>query len=559
MASFSVFRASCPLLAVFLGFVCGTPSNNAIAQEEAPAPRPMSSSAPDVPSIPSSTSFPTAGGKPYPINLPTAMKLGNARGLDIELASRRLQAAGAELQRAKVLWLPNLIVGTDYYRHDGQIQDIQGNVFGTSKQGFSIGGAPYMVFAFADAIFSPLAARQTTRARQAEVQAAANDTLLAVTQAYFRVQQARGELAGTLDSLRFADDLLRRLDKLAPELVPALEVHRTRALAARVRQARFQSENNWRTASAELIRVLYLDPTLVVEPLEPPHLQVSLLPLNEPVDNLIPVALTNRPELAAQQALVQATLQLLRQEKWRPLVPSVLLRGFSTPVVGSLGVTYFGGGMNSDMSNFSVRQDWDLQVLWTLQNFGLGNRALIRQRAAENKVALTELFRIQDRVAAEVVQAYSSAQTAEGRIREAEAGLKEAQELVRQDLAALGQTRRQAGPGAVTLLVRPQEVVASIQFLQQAYADYYSSIADFNRAQFQLYRALGHPAQLVLEQGDKTQAGSCPPCAAPDGASTPANPPVSTVSPPSATTSTPQEPATPPSILSPIPVSKQWR
>ncbi len=479
----------------------------------------MTASAPDVPSIPSATSFPSAGGKPYPINLPTAMKLGNARGLDIELASRRLQAAGAELQRAKVLWLPNLLFGTDYYRHDGQIQDIEGNVFGTSKQGFMVGGAPYTVFAFADAIFSPLAVRQTVRARQADVQAAANDTLLSVAQAYFNVQQARGELAGTLDALRYADDLLRRLDKLAPELVPALEVHRTRALAAHVRQARLQNENNWRMASAELIRVLYLDPTLVVEPLEPPHLQVDLLPLNEPVDNLIPVALTNRPELAAQQALVQATLQLLRQEKMRPLIPSLLLRGFSTPVTGTLGAGYFGGGLNGNLDNFSFRQDWDVQVLWTLQNFGLGNRALVRQRAAENKVALTELFRIQDRVAAEVVQAYSFAQTAEGRIREAEAGLKEAQELVRQDLAALGQTRRQAGPGAITLLVRPQEVVAAVQMLQQAYADYYTNIADYNRAQFQLYRALGQPAQMVLE---KDNANCC---------TVPAEPPPSPLSP----------------------------
>jgi outer membrane protein TolC len=494
------------LALITLGLLVGARSYEALGQEEAPAPR-LAPSAPDIPPPSTAASFPTAGGKPYPINLPTAMKLGNARGLDIELASRRLQAAGAELQRAKVLWLPNLIFGTDYYRHDGQIQDIAGNVFGTSKQGFMVGGAPFAVFAFADAIFSPLAVRQTVRARQADMQAAANDTLLAVAQAYFNVQQARGELAGTLDSLRFADDLLRRLDKLAPELVPALEVHRTRALAARVRQARLQNENNWRTASAELIRVLYLDPTLVVEPLEPPHLQLSLLPLHEPVDDLIPVALTNRPELAAQQALVKASLQLMRQEKMRPLIPSLLLRGFSTPVVGTLGVAYFGGGLNGSLDNFGVRQDWDLQFVWTLQNFGLGNRALIRQRAAENKVALTELFRIQDRVAAEVVQAYSLAQTAEGRIREAEAGLKEAQELVRQDLAALGQTRRQAGPGTVTLLVRPQEVVASIQFLQQAYVDYYSSIADYNRAQFQLYRALGQPAQLVLE---KDNAACCP-------------------------------------------------
>jgi hypothetical protein len=186
----------------------------------------------------------------------------------------------------------------------------------------------------------------------------------------------------------------------------------------------------------------------------------------------------------------------------RPLIPSVLLRGFSTPVVGSLGVAYFGGGQNSSLDNFGVRQDWDLQVLWTLQNFGLGNHALVKQRAAENRVALVELFRVQDRVAAEVVQAYSLAQTAEGRIREAEAGLKEAQELVRQDLAALGQTQRIGEGGPIQLLVRPLEVVAAIQMLQQAYLDFYTSINDYNRAQFQLYRALGDPAQaLTIEDG----------------------------------------------------------
>jgi hypothetical protein len=70
-----------------------------------------------------------------------------------------------------------------------------------------------------------------------------------------------------------------------------------------------------------IIRVLFLDPTVVVEPLEPPHLQVSLLPLDKPVDDLIAVALTNRPELASQQALVQVSLRLLQQEKARPLIP----------------------------------------------------------------------------------------------------------------------------------------------------------------------------------------------------------------------------------------------
>jgi outer membrane protein TolC len=449
------------------------------------------------------------------------MKPGNARGLDIELASRQLQLAMAQLQGAKVLWLPNLIFGTDYFRHDGQIQDIAGNVFGTSKSGFQIGGAPFLVFSLADAIFQPLAVRQTVRARQSQVQAAANDTLLALTQTYFNLQQARGELAGYRDALQYAEDLLRRLDKLAPGLTPTLEINRARSLTARLRQTALQSENNWRAASAELLRVLYLDPTLVVEPVEPPHLRIPLLPLDKPVDDLVPVALTNRPELAAQQALVQASLRLLKLEKMRPLMPSLLLRGFSTPVVGTLGVSFFGGGQNSNLSNFGIRQDWDMQVVWTLQNLGFGNRALIHQREADKRIALTELFRVQDRVAAEVVQAYSLAQTAEGRIRETEAELRDAQTLVRENLAALGQTQRLGEGDPIQLVTRPLEVVVAVQMLQQAYADFYLSIADYNRAQFQLYRALGQPALFVSEQGGSSaNAGSCnefaPPPAKPD-------------------------------------------
>lgn len=498
MAYFSASRLYCLAVAVSLGL-----SSAIRGQEEIPQPRPLPASAPHLPAPPG------AGGKPYPINLPTALKLGNARGLDIELASRRLQVAAAQLQGAKVLWLPNLLYGTDYYRHDGQIQDIEGHVFGTSKQGFIVGGAPYAVFALADAIFSPLAVRQTVRARQADVQAAANDSLWQVAQAYFNVQQSRGALAGTLESVRFADDLKRRLDQIAPGLTPALEINRARTLAARLRQAGLQNQNNWRAASAELLRVLYLDPTLVVEPVEPPHLQVSLLRVDQPVDDLIPVALTHRPELAAQQALVQATLRQLKQEKMRPLVPSVLLRGFSTPVTGTLGFGYFGGGVNSDLSNFGMRQDWDIQAIWTLQNFGLGNRALIHQRVAENKVAVVELFRVQDRVAAEVVQAHALAQTAAGRVQETEVEVKDAQELVRQSLALLGQTKQQGAGGSIRLVVNPADVVAAIQMLQQAYSEYYAAIGDSNRAQFQLYRALGQPAQELAEQ-DGCRANGIP-------------------------------------------------
>jgi hypothetical protein len=42
-------------------------------------------------------------------------------------------------------------------------------------------------------------------------------------------------------------------------------------------------------------------------------------------------------------------------------------------------------------------------------------------------------------------------------------------------------------------------VVAAVGALAQAYVDYYGAIADYDRAQFRLYHALGHPAQALAE------------------------------------------------------------
>ncbi|MGH9206953.1 MAG: TolC family protein, partial [Acidimicrobiales bacterium] len=265
----------------------------------------------------------------------------------------------------------------------------------------------------------------------------------------------------------------------------------------RRQQAELFARERWKVASAELLRVLRMDPAAQVEPVEPPQLRVELIDLKKPVDELIPIALTSRPELASQQAQVQLTLTLLKQERLRPLIPSVLLRGYSTPVTGTLAAGYFGGGSNSSFGNGGLRSDFDLQVLWQFDNLGFGNLAKVHQREAENRVAVIDLFRIQDRVAAEVAQAYAQAQLAARRVDLAEKGVRSSLNSADKNLVALGQTK---GAGnQVVLLVRPLEAVAAVQALAQAYLDYYGAVADANRAQFRLYRALGQPAQCLVQ------------------------------------------------------------
>jgi len=444
---------------------------------------------------------PQAGDRPLPINLPTALQLANARAIDIAIAAERIQVAAAVLEQAQVLWLPTITLGGDYNRHDGKTQDstsgLVSNIDRSSLMfglGSGIGSAA--VLNVNEAIFAPLAAKQQVRARLADRQAASNDTVVAVSDAYYNVQQARGDLAGAIDATRRTEELLRRTEKLAPALVPELETDRVEAELARRQQAELVARERWKVASAELVRVLRLDAAAQVVPMELPQLRVELIDLRKSVDDLIPVALTYRPELESRQAQVQATLILLKQERLRPLIPSVLLRGFSTPVTGTLAGGVFAGGTNSNIGNTGLRADVDLQVLWQLDNLGFGNRARVHQRQAENRVAVLELFRLQDRIAAEVAQAYAQAHLAARRVGIAEKGLRPAITSAEKNLVALAQTRRVENQ--VVLVVRPQEALVSVQALYQAYSDYYGAVADANRAQFRLYWALGQPAQCLL-------------------------------------------------------------
>jgi outer membrane protein TolC len=436
-----------------------------------------------------------------PINLAAALKLSSASPIDVQLAAERIRLASAQLDQAKALWLPTITAGSDYNRHDGPIQDVAGSIINTSRSstmlgvGSGIGSAA--VFSPTDAIFAPLAAGQLVAARTADTATAANNALVAVTDAYFAVEQARGELAGARDATRRINDVVARVKKLSPGLVSELEVTRAETHLARRQAAELAALERWQVASAELARILRLQPTAQLEPLEPPELQIHLIDDRQSVDELVAVGLTYRPELASNQAQVQATLTLLRQEKLRPLIPSVLLRGFSTPVTGTLGYGLFGGGNNGTISNFGSREDFDLQVLWQLDNLGFGNAARIRGRESELRAATLELFKIQDRVAAEVTQAHAQAEQARRRVGFAEVETKLAIESYDKNFGALGQIRH-AGE-LVQTVVRPQEVIAAVQDLAQAYYNVYGAIADSNRAQFRLYRALGRPAQISEE------------------------------------------------------------
>ena len=118
---------------------------------------------------------------------------------------------------------------------------------------------------------------------------------------------------------------------MSHDLVPEVEVERARNMVADLEQKAVMSRQQWRVQSANLTQVLRLDPRAVVEPLEHDHLQITLIDPGRALEDLMPIALTNRPEIASRQAMVQAATAAIRREKMRPFLPNIALNGFQTP------------------------------------------------------------------------------------------------------------------------------------------------------------------------------------------------------------------------------------
>lgn len=448
----------------------------------------------------------------FPINLATALRLSDARPLIVAAAQVAAWAAESELQFAQVLWVPSFMMNCVFLRHGGPVDFNHamnvpaginalgqpdptsfGRPLNENFSWFYSGASMYLVVGTTDAIFQPLVARQTLNAARWEIQTAKNDALLTTARAYFNVHKYRGQYAGRLYTVEQARRLVAKLEVLSKDLIPAVEIERGRTLLAYLEAQAASAREDWRRSSADLTQILRLDPRAVVDPLEHDHLQITLVDPGRALDELMPIALRSRPELIAQQALVDKSAVRIRQEKLRPVLPSILVTGWQAPGGMTTEVGIIGTGMNNTLTNWTFREDISLQAVWQLDAMGLGNLAMIKQQRGAQSEAIATLLKMQDQVAAEITEAQADVQSAAVRVLEAERTLQASLFTFEKSLDGLGQTERFGD--VLHLVYRPQEVVYALKLLTTAFDEYFTTVAEYNAAQFELFHALGYPAQ----------------------------------------------------------------
>ncbi len=431
-----------------------------------------------------------------PINLATAMQLAGVRPLDIEAAIVQVRQSLALQLQARALLIPTLNAGMDYFRHDGVAQNLfQGNMFQKDRQSIFVGGGPSLFVGLTDAIFNPLAARRVVAARNADVQTARNDVLFAVSQTFFDLQSARGRLLGVAATIARAELLVNLTKGLAPSLIAPLEINRALTELQSLRQTQQVAIRDWRVASARLAEILLLEPDTLLEPVEPPFLQITLISCDQSAKELVPVAINNRPEITSRRELVAAAADLLRREQKRPFLPNLVITS-PTTTTGLLAAGNLSAGPNAQINTSGSGESIDLAAVWQLQNLGIGNIGRIREQRADRDLAAIDFTRTIFRVKADVAQAVARLQTARVRVVETAEGVRQAIESADKNFIGLRETARPAGE-LLRLIVRPQEVVQAITALETAYEQYSVAVNEYNTAQFDLYRALGQPAQWV--------------------------------------------------------------
>jgi outer membrane protein TolC len=318
--------------------------------------------------------------------------------------------------------------------------------------------------------------------RQFATEAIRNQTFLQTTLAYSELLRAEGHRAVAVQVREEAKRVVYLTRVYANEgMGRDADAHRALTeLESRENDVQ-AAEGAILVASARLCNVLNLDPSIRLHPTDAFVVPHPIVPDPTSVSELIALALLQRPELKERRAVIREALLYLEGARVLPFSPTVLV-GYSS---GG-----FGGGSNlvrPVFGGFGGRSDFDVMAYWTLQNLGVGNASLINLARARLGVTRYQEIAVLDQIRAEVAEAYAKTHARFARIGTSERAVQSGTRGFREDLIRIENS-----------VVPAIETVDSLRLLARARYAYLDSIVDYDRAQFELFVALGQPPADAL-------------------------------------------------------------
>jgi outer membrane protein TolC len=204
-------------------------------------------------------------------------------------------------------FFPWLAPGVTYRRHDNLIQNTEGVIEEVHKQSYAPGGAVAAQTDIGDAIFKSLEAHQLTKAARHGLDAQRAETVLGAAQGYFDLAAAQEAVGIAREALGISTDYATQIERA----VDAGIAFKGDALRVKVQQQKDEialrrTEENARIASAKLVQLLHIEPTIELVPRDVSLVPLSIVSTEEPLGALVAQALAARPETRQSAALVSA-------------------------------------------------------------------------------------------------------------------------------------------------------------------------------------------------------------------------------------------------------------
>jgi outer membrane protein TolC len=488
----------------------------ATAQPPPPPPAPAAPIAP-APTLALEPNDPTPEGRSgalvTTIDLASALRLAGADNPQLLIARTRVVEATAVHQLAAAQILPSLNIGLNYDDHTGPLQQSSGNILKVNRSAMYVGAGANAVAAgtinipglvyninLSQGIFTYLITRQgVERARYASL-AVRNEAFRRVAIAYTNLLRTEGRRSIALQTRDEANEVAR-LTAIFAKAGQGAQADADRAAneLQRRNSVLAQADAEVLISSARLAELLALDRSLRLHPVEDRVVPTPIVPDPIPLQQLLAIAILQRPELAEWQVAIRQAMLGLNGAKLLPFSPNMIV-GFSagtfgggSGLVASSNPGFKAAPFQSRFGTFGPRNDEDVVAYWTLQNVGVGNDALIK--AARSNLRTTELekLRVFNQVRREVADAYVLTHARYGQISRSESAVRTGTKAFHEDFR-----RVQGGVGL------PIELLASLALLGRARGEYLEAIVDYNEAQLDLYVAMGQPPADTLARPVQT-------------------------------------------------------
>jgi outer membrane protein TolC len=409
----------------------------------------------------------------YPIDLPTALRLADAQNIDVEIARERVKEAQANRTRALEQFAPWVAPGVAYHRRDGVAQSSPSGIIGKADyQAYTPGVALNAQMALGDAIYNSLAARQLVKASDHGLDTQRQGAALRAAESFFDLAKARALVGVVRDALSTSQDYQQQLrDAVAIGIAFRGDELRIQSQTEHYQIVLSQALERQRLAAVELAKILHLDPGVELVPPAGELVPLALVDTAGSSAALVAQAMRSRPELKQTEALLAASRASRNAAMYGPWVPSITAQAFA----GKLG-----GGPDSGRGRVGPVTDYAVGLNWRIGPGGLLDFGRVNASNAELAIVDLGYARLRDAIAAEVVGSLTRVRALFDQIGLAEKTLGTASETLR-----LTRARKQFGVGIVLEDIQAQQAVT------QARSDYVTAIAEFDKAQYGLNKAVG--------------------------------------------------------------------